>query len=78
MAVDSKKGRILRKRDASDRTQAKIIDFILDISTFSGAVRDSLFDLGTGDLNRIDEFSQSATTMSEDRASDVLTLAGWT
>lgn len=73
-----RRGRILRKREASDRTQAKIIDFILDISTFSGAVRDSLFDLGAGDLNRIDEFSQSATTISQGRVSDVLTLAGWT
>ena len=73
-----RRGRILRKRETSDQTQAKIVDYILDISPFSGAVRDSLMDLGDGDLNRIDEFTRSAMAISHDSVRDVLVSSGWT
>tara|TARA_Y100000588_G_C14257700_1_gene926257 strand:+ start:854 stop:2665 length:1812 start_codon:yes stop_codon:yes gene_type:complete len=72
-----RRGRILRKREISDSTNAKIVDYILDISDFPDRVRDYLLQKGRQDLERISEFASSALPGSSEEVGRILIKGGW-
>ena len=72
-----RRGRILRKIERQDKTKAKIIDYVLDISDFNSNLRNALRDIGRQDLQRILEFADSSDEESRLGVVSALTDAGW-
>ena len=72
-----RRGRILRKREITDRSQAKIIDYVLDISSLEPAISRIISELREGDLRRMEEFSGLATSASLNKVKETLSLTGW-
>ncbi len=67
-----RRGRILRKRELSDTSKAKIIDYVLNLSNYDDALISEIKDLRAQDLERIVEFAKSA--LDESQAGVVSTM----
>ena len=72
-----RRGRILRKRELTDSSQAKIIDYVLDISSLPPAVGRIILEIREGDFRRMEEFAGLATSASLNKVKEILVTTGW-
>ena len=71
-----RRGRVLRKKDPEDCSMALIIDFILDLSSFSKELREKLTMNYASEVKRMKEFGSSSESTHE-TIMQSLEQAGW-